>query len=265
MSTVYLAEDLFIGRKVAIKVIVEERLKKSVSIIEEGTALASLNHPNLVTVFGVDTFGGLPCLMMEYLHGENLAERLTSGPLSANESIGLAIQIADALEHVHGAGLTHRDIKPGNIVFTARGAPKLIDFGISRQTITVNRASSNSRGFDSGFNTFLAGTPPYLSPESLDGEGSGECRDLWALAVVMCECLAGVNPFRGHNLADTLRRIRAHRRQHIHRLLRGSPVGIVEFVARALSENPSERPQSAGAFRIQLSEVGHAYTSPQHV
>ena len=199
MGTVYLAEDPRLKRVLAIKVVREGTGDAEVLLRfqREAEISARLNHPNAITVFDVGEAQDLgPYLVMEYVEGESLSERIRRGPLPPDEAAGLLVQAVDALQAVHGLGIIHRDIKPENFMVAKDGRLKLMDFGIARGE--QGRLTSTS--------AFL-GTPAYAAPEVLNGDQAGPAADRWSLSLTAFEMLTGTLPFAADSVGATLYRI----------------------------------------------------------
>ena len=180
MGVVYLGRDTALGREVALKTLPALRDGSVTRLRDEARAMAALNHGSLATIYGLEVWRRTPVLVVEYLAGGTLAERLAHGPLPRADLLSLGIRLAEALTYMHERGLVHRDVKPGNIGVTSDGLMKLLDFGLSA---------------DAGI---PAGTPAYLPPEALDGALPDAAVDLWALSTVLlhaggdrCADLAG--------------------------------------------------------------------------
>nr|WP_237554812.1 MULTISPECIES: serine/threonine-protein kinase [unclassified Streptomyces] len=187
-ADVFLGTDLRLGRTVAVKrfrpgtrAVAEDRF------CEEGVLLARLRHPNLVTVYdsGRDAQGAY--LVMEHIDGMTLRERIAAGPLRYDDVVRLGSRLSSALAHVHAAGVVHRDMKPSNVLVNADGEPFLADFGVSRPIDEPTRAEAGT----------LVGTVAYMAPEQILGNGSGPASDVYALGLVLLECLKGAREFRG--------------------------------------------------------------------
>jgi len=205
MGVVYRARDERLGRDVAIKVIrpgllASDAARRRFRI--EALALGKLNHPNIATVYNVGTQDGTDYLVMELVSGQTLKDRLESGPLSPQESLTLASEVASALEEAHEHSVIHRDLKPGNIIVTPRGHAKILDFGLAKMLATS--ADDETHPLT---DTGVIGTPLYMSPEQAEGKPVDARTDLWSLGVVLYESLTGKAPFRGGSGVAILRAI----------------------------------------------------------
>ncbi len=197
MGVVYEAEDTTLGRTVALKTLPRSSPALAARLRSEARVMASINHPGVATLFGAETWKGVPFLVVEYLAGETLADRLTRGPLGLEASLSLGRALATTLADLHDEGLLHRDIKPGNVGFQVAGPPKLLDFGLAH----LMELSADQEGC-------VAGTPRYLPPEAWEGVAPSPEWDVWALAVVIYEAIAGSHPFQGATEEITLRTVR---------------------------------------------------------
>src|SRR6266404_2669375 len=211
MGEVYLALDTKLDRKVAIKVLqpdslAEEHLKKR--LLKEAQAAARLDHPNICAVYDVNEADSLTFIVMQYIEGETLAEKMERQPLELTTALAIAEQAAEALAEAHTHGVVHRDLKPQNMMITPRGQLKILDFGLSKQM-----RSSDSVDFEAPTATLLStpgqvvGTVPYMSPEQLQGEPLDARSDIFSLGVTFYEMLAGKHPFQDKSAAVTLSRI----------------------------------------------------------
>ena len=208
-GVVYLAVDLALDRKVAIKTLPAIRLQHASRLHMEARAMANVPHPNLALIYGAEEWKGTPLLIFEYLEGGTLLDSLNRGPLSLEEVIELGTQLADALDVIHASGVLHRDIKPSNIGYTSDGIPKILDFGLaailerSRSDGTPPAVLPSDPGLIAELTwggepttsltvtQQLVGTPLYLSPEALAGQPPQASFDLWGLCVVLYQALCG--------------------------------------------------------------------------
>ncbi len=243
MGTVYLAEDPLLKRGLAIKVVREGTGNSEVlqRFKREAEISARLNHPNAITVYDVGEEPDLgPYLVMEQVDGEALSDILKRGPLPPDAAMDLLIQAASALEAVHGLGILHRDIKPGNFMVSKDGRLKLMDFGIARSD--QGRLTSTS--------AFL-GTPAYAAPEVLSGARATEASDRWAFSLTAYELLAGDLPFTGEGVGAILYRI-AHEAPVFSPAL--APA-VTEVFRRALEKDPAARYPDLRTFLEALLEA----------
>ena len=210
MGEVYRARDARLGRDVAIKILpaaVAVDPDRLARFDREARLLASLNHPHVAAIYGVEHADGRQALVLELVEGETLADRLGRGPIAAADAIVIARQIVEALDAAHERGIIHRDLKPANINITPDGAVKVLDFGLAK-------AAEAEAGFDpavSSVDTFertragvVLGTAAYMSPEQARGQAVDKRTDVWAFGCVLFEMLTGRRPFGGSDLSDTI-------------------------------------------------------------
>jgi serine/threonine-protein kinase len=246
MAEVWTARDDVLGRRVAVKLLrpematdalVRERFRR------EPLAAARLNHPNIVAIFDTVSEGGVEAVVMELVEGATLRQRLDDeGRLEVQHVVHVGQAVAMALDTAHRAGIIHRDVKPGNILLGADGRVVLTDFGIATTTA----------GGDLTSNDVMMGTAKYLSPEHVQGRALDGRSDLYALAIVLYECLTGSVPFSGETDASTAL-ARVTRDATPPSSLRPSlPSALNDLLVRTLARDPAERPSSAAVFRDEL-------------
>ena len=251
MGSVWDAEDTVLHRRVAVKTLVEA-LAADPTFVErfrrEARAAAGLSHPDVASVFDYGEDGDTPYIVMERLRGRTLAERLTHGPLDLRDAVAIVKDAASALDAAHAAGIVHRDVKPGNIMLTADGGVKVMDFGIAAAASEATLTGTGS----------TMGTASYLSPEQAQGERATAASDIYSLGAVLFEMLAGRPPFS----AETPVAVAA---AHVHQAppdLRSVAPGVPQHVAaacaKALSKAPAARPRSAGEFAAMLTSAAPA-------
>ena len=196
MGVVYLAEDLSLGRRLAIKVLPPDlatdpaRLRR---FRREARLIASLNHPNVATIYSFEERDHSWYLTMELVEGASLDTRLSSGPLPIGDSLDVMRQIASALEAAHAKGDIHRDLKPGNVMLTPHGVVKVLDFGLAKRADSLGVATKEKLTLAGA----ILGTPGYASPEQLQSDPVDERTDIWSFGCVFYECLTGLCPFAG--------------------------------------------------------------------
>src|SRR5262245_21024453 len=214
MGVVYRARDTQLQRHVALKLLPDHfaRDPDRLSRFErEAQVLASLNHPNIAQIYGLEKAGSASCIVMELVEGETLAERLKRGPITLDEALQIAKQIVDALEAAHERGIVHRDLKPGNIKRTPAGAVKILDFGLAKATrspLPSEPGFSHSPTLMSGSMAGVSlGTAPYMSPEQVRGKDVDVRADIWAFGCVVYELLTGKQLFVGETTTDILAKV----------------------------------------------------------
>jgi serine/threonine protein kinase len=253
MGEVYRARDTKLGREVAIKVLPEhfaddeERLKR---FEREAKTLASLNHPNVAQIFGVDQVGDTCFLVLELVPGESLEERLKRGPLPLDEALDVAKQIAEGLEAAHEAGVIHRDLKPANVRLTPDGKVKVLDFGLAKPSHEGREGSTK----DSVLSTEqgrLLGTPTYMAPEQARGKAIDRRIDIWAFGCVLYECLTGKRAFDGETLSDVLSSV-LRSEVALEGLPAATPAHVRDLLRRCLRKEPRQRLRDIGDARITL-------------
>ncbi|HEV8114560.1 MAG TPA: protein kinase [Planctomycetota bacterium] len=257
MGEVYRAKDTRLDREVAIKVLPEhfaedeERLRR---FEREARTLASLNHPNVAQIFGVDQVGDTCFLVLELVPGESLEERLQRGPLPLGEALDVCRQIAAGLEAAHEAGVIHRDLKPANVRITPDGKVKVLDFGLAKPAKNAGDTSSSTDSVLSTEAGRLLGTPTYMAPEQARGKSIDTRVDVWAIGCVLYECLTGRRAFAGETLTDVLGAV-LHTEPDPARLPAATPPRLRELLADCLAKDPRARVRDAGEVRRQLERV----------
>src|SRR5512147_1102695 len=202
MGEVYQAKDQKLGRDVAIKVLPEKFATDADRLARfqrEAKLLASLNHPNIAAIYGLEESNGTSFLVLELVEGETLADQIKRGPIPVEESLKLALQIAEALEAAHEKGVIHRDLKPANIKVTHDGKVKVLDFGLAKafagEQAELNLSNSPTLSEAATKQGFILGTAAYMSPEQARGRAVDKRADIWAFGVVLFEMLTGRSLF----------------------------------------------------------------------
>ena len=211
MGEVWRARDQKLGREVAIKTLPEEFAKDEERLARferEAKLLASLNHPNIAAIYGLEEDNGIRFLVLELVEGDTLAQRLKRGAIPVEESLTLALQIAEALEAAHEKGVIHRDLKPANIKVTPEGKVKVLDFGLAKAFAgdgsDVNLSQSPTLSMQATQQGVILGTAAYMSPEQARGQEVDKRADVWAFGVVLFEMLTGRGTFDGGTVSDVL-------------------------------------------------------------
>ncbi len=251
MGEVYQAQDTKLRRDVAIKVLPSaflndpERLSR---FQREARMLASLNHPNIATIHGLEQADGVNYLVMELVPGETLAERLKTGPMKIEEALNVASQIAEALETVHKKGVIHRDLKPANVKVTPEGRVKVLDFGLAKASAVESAVDLSQAPTLTGLASEegrILGTPAYMSPEQARGKAVDKRTDIWAFGCVLYELLTGRQAFRAETLSDTIVAI-LEREPDWQELPVETPTRIRDLLGRCLMKDSSRRLRDLG-------------------
>jgi serine/threonine protein kinase len=267
MGEVWLARDTRLDREVAIKVLSHEvaadpeRLER---FRREAKAVAALNHPNIVTIHSVEEDSDPPFFTMEYVEGTTLSQIIPKGGLDAGRFLALAIPIADAVSAAHESGITHRDLKPGNIMISGRGQLKVLDFGLAK----VAREESKEVHSDSHLETeFLTsegqvlGTTPYMSPEQLKGKPVDQRSDIFSLGTILYAMATGKHPFLADSSAEVISSILTHHPPEVGEVREGLPEYLSGVIKRCLEKDPEGRYQSARGLENDLLRLRDSMSS----
>jgi eukaryotic-like serine/threonine-protein kinase len=264
MGEVYRARDTRLHRTVAVKMLIG-RASADSNMLErfyrEARAASALNHPNICTVHDIGTSDGQPYLVMEYLEGETLRERLHRGPLELEELLEVSIQIADALDAAHSHGIVHRDIKSGNVFITTRRQVKVLDFGIAKVMPPPGSTGTDQEQTDDFMSDTLTergaavGTVAYMSPEQARGEELDARTDLFSFGVLLYEMATGTLPFRGHTAAGIFDAILNQQPVPLRSLRSELPEKLEKIIRAAMEKDPNARIQTAAAMRDALCAV----------
>ena len=251
MGVVYLAEDMKLGRKVAIKILSQEystnkdRLHR---FDQEASAASNLNHPNILTIHEVGDDDGRHYIATEYIDGVTLRRKIAGSQLASSEVLDIAVQVASALEEAHSAGIVHRDIKPDNIMIRRNGYVKVLDFGLAKLTEPMDRTPSDAEAStrvlvhtDAGV---VMGTSHYMSPEQARGKPVDARSDIWSLGVVIYEMVAGRTPFEGETSTDVIVAITQKEPAPLARFAPNVPAELDWIVMKALRKDRDERYQT---------------------
>ncbi len=260
MGVVFHARDTALQRDVALKLLPEQFAsdrERFARFQREAQVLASLNHPNVAQIYGIETSGTFQCLVMEFVEGETLEDRIKRGPVPVEDALHIARQIAEALKAAHQKGVTHRDLKPANIRCTHDGRVKVLDFGLAK----VREASAPPTSLSS-YPTLLSGsmpgtllgTPSYMSPEQVKGKEADPRSDVWAYGCVLYEMLTGAIAFGGETAGDVLAAV-LRGEPDWDRLPLDTPEGIRRLIRRCLIKDPQDRLQDIGDARIEIDDA----------
>jgi hypothetical protein len=248
MGAVYKAIDVRLGRTVAIKLITrfDGSGTEKRRFFREAKAASALNHPNIVTIYEYDAEGAMDYIAMEYIAGSTLDRLTADRTLPLRTVIGYACQIAGALARAHEAGMVHRDLKPGNIMVTADGTVKVLDFGLARYVADAVGADSLTRA------GVIVGTPGYMSPEQANGEPADHRSDIFTFGIILYEMVCGSHPFRGPDRLATLNNIVRQEPPSAAAVNPALPSAVAAIIERCLRKKKEERAQSLALVRTEL-------------
>ena len=259
MGEVYQARDTTLDRDVALKVLPEaftadpDRLAR---FQREAKVLASLNHPNIGAIYGLEAAGDTQALVLELIEGPTLADRIAEGPIPVDEALTIATQIAEALEAAHEQGIIHRDLKPANVKVRPDGTVKVLDFGLAKAATPEASGTSGSESPTMSLTAatqmgMVIGTAAYMAPEQAKGKPVDKRADIWAFGVVLLEMLSGKRLFTGETASETLAAVMM-KEPDWDRLPADLPSKLDNLVRRCLEKDPRERVRDVGDVRLAM-------------
>ena len=261
MGEVYSARDTRLGRDVALKILPRlftsdpERLAR---FEREARVLASLNHPHIGAIYGLEEADGVRALVLELVDGETLGDRIARGPIPLKEALTIAGQIADALDAAHEKGIVHRDLKPANIKITPAGVVKVLDFGLAKavsgDAASPDLTQSPTVTVGGTREGVILGTPAYMSPEQARGQTVDKRTDIWAFGCVLYEMLTGRAAFARNTMTDTLAAI-VEGDPEWGALPKGTPVAVRRVLNRCLEKDPKRRLRAIADARLEIDEA----------
>jgi eukaryotic-like serine/threonine-protein kinase len=265
MGVVYSARDLKLDRLVALKILPPEQManpRRRDRFAREAKAASALNHPNIVTIYEIESVDGVDYIAMEYIRGETLGELAPSPGMELSLALDYASQVASALAAAHAAGITHRDVKPANIMVAKSGLVKLLDFGIAliEQPELDASATTSTMAFLTRPGT-VVGTLAYMSPEQAHGGGVGPRSDIFSLGVVLYQMFTGTLPFQAGSQVGLLYEIVHTPAPPLSRMRPELPPALGRVVEKALEKDPEQRYQSAGELLQDLKEISRQLES----
>ena len=260
MGEVYKAKDIKLGRPVAVKVLRKElaantdRLKR---FEQEARAASALDHPNIVTVFDIVEFENMHFIVMQYIEGRTLRELIGSRTFRLDDALNYAIQIADGLAKAHSSNIIHRDLKPDNIMVTAEGTIKILDFGLAKlmETSDISLMSKREMEHPQTKEGFLVGTIPYMSPEQAQGKPVDSQSDIFSFGSVLYEMITGQRPFLEDSMALLLAAIVQKEPKKVSQLVTSVPIDLEKLITRTLRKEPKRRFHSMDDVRIELQDI----------
>ena len=262
MGEVYRAHDTKLGRDVALKILPisftndPERVAR---FRREAQVLASLNHPHIAQIYGLEEANGTQFLVLELVDGESLDKRIGRGPIPVDEALGIAKEIAEALEAAHEKGIIHRDLKPANIALTEDGNVKVLDFGLAKAIEAtsgpldaMNSPTITSPAMMTGVGVIL-GTAAYMAPEQARGKTVDKRSDIWAFGCVLYEMVTGTRAFPGDDVTDTI--VAVIRKEPDWSELPPATAVVRPLLARCLKKDPKTRMRDIGEARLQIDDL----------
>src|SRR3989449_6342194 len=261
MGEVYLAEDVLLGRKVALKLLPAEftkDLQRVRRFQQEARAASALNHPNIITIHEIGEVDGLNFIVTEFIAGETLRQRMATARLNLATVLDVATQTAGALAAAHAAGIVHRDLKPENIMVRPDGLIKVLDFGLAKltepRTSDVEGEAPTVARVDTKMGAIM-GTAQYMSPEQARGLKVDARTDIFSLGVVLYEMLAGRAPFVGETTADTISVLLHKEPQPLSTLAPDTPADLQHIVSKTLRKDKDERYQTVKSLLVDLTTL----------
>ncbi len=261
MGEVYLAEDTRLGREVALKFLASASQadpERRARLLTEARAASALRSSNIAAIYDIGEYQGSDFLVMEYVEGDVLTARIANGPLPVRDAVDIASQVADALTEAHGRGIVHRDIKSANIIVTARGQVKVLDFGLAKFVQHPGGNASVDAALTIGHDTLagtVLGTVSYMAPEQALGRPADPRSDLFSLGVVFYEMLAGRLPFQGKSFGEVVDAILHQQPAALARFNYAVTPDVDSVVRRALEKSPDMRYQDARSFYVDLTRL----------
>src|SRR4051812_19733889 len=263
MGEVYRARDTKLRREVALKILpplFAADPDRRARFTREAHVLASLNHPHIASIYGIEEADGITALVLELVEGDTLADRIARGPIAGPEALAIAAQIADALDAAHEKGIVHRDLKPANIKLTEDGRVKVLDFGLAKALIDESSPDVSMSPTMTGMGSRLGvivGTAAYMSPEQAKGKPVDKRADIWAFGCVLFEMLTGERVFAGEDVTDYVVAVMT-KEPDWTKLPAATPRRLVELLRRCLNKDPRQRLRDVGDAALELATADHA-------
>ena len=258
MGVVYKARDTRLKRSVAIKVLPADQVsdpERKRRFIQEARAASALNHPNIITIHDIGSEGGIDFVVMEYVAGKTLDQMIPRKGLRLNETLKLAVQMADALAKAHSAGIVHRDLKPTNVMVTDDGLVKVLDFGLAKLTeVESDEGGTRTTQLQTEEGT-IVGTVSYMSPEQAEGKKVDARSDIFSFGAVLYEMVTGQKAFQGDSKMSTLMAVLKQEPKPISQLVPATPRDLEKIINRCLRKDLGQRFQHMDDLKVELEEL----------
>ncbi|MBP1598754.1 MAG: serine/threonine protein kinase [Acidobacteria bacterium] len=264
MGVVYRARDLHLDRFVALKILPPEKVadaERKRRFVQEAKAASAINHPNIITIHDITQENGTDCIVMEYVEGQTLDQRIGHRGMCLNDALKCAVQIADALAKAHAAGIVHRDLKPTNIMVNESGEVKVLDFGLAKLTeqVQADESASTATVEDAGRpiteEGVIVGTVAYMSPEQAEGKKVDARSDIFSLGSVLYEMVTGEKAFDGKSRMSTLSAILREEPKPVSSITPAVPAELERLINRCLRKDPAKRFQHMDDVKVALDEL----------
>src|SRR5215467_7970756 len=260
MGVVYKAFDSHLGRLVAVKVLPHEKVadaERKLRFIQEAKAASALNHPNIVTIYDIDSARGIDFIAMELVSGKTLDRLIPRHGFRLNEALNYSVQIAAALASAHKAGIVHRDLKPGNVMVNEQGLAKVLDFGLAKLTEpTATGGDEKTRSLKPTTEEgTIVGTVSYMSPEQAEGKKVDARSDIFSFGALLYEMVTGRKAFQGDSKVATLSAILREDPKPAGQVVEGVPHELERIIARCLRKQPERRFQAMPDLKVALEEI----------
>jgi serine/threonine protein kinase len=259
MGVVWKARDIRLDRIVALKLLPAEKTgdpERKRRFVQEAKSASALNHPNIVTIYDVDCVDRIDFIAMEYIDGDTLDHRIGSHPMRLSAALKYALQIADALARAHGAGIVHRDVKPGNIMIDKHDQVKVLDFGLAKLTEVIPDERQSTVTIESQTEEgTVVGTVAYMSPEQAEGKPVDARSDIFSFGSLLYEMATGIRPFRGETRMSTISAILSKNPEPLSARVPGIPHELERIISRCLRKDPDRRFQQMAEVNLALEDL----------
>jgi len=258
MGEVWLAEDIRLGRTVALKILPPERADsedRRRRFEDEARAASALNHPGIAHIYDVGGADGIQFIAMEHVDGESLDHRIARAPLTTSEIVDIGARLADALAAAHGQGITHRDVKPSNLMITTEGRLKVLDFGLAKLSPVLGEGGGDATTQTMTQPGVIMGTVQYMSPEQALGKEVDHRSDIFSAGVVLYQMVTGRLPFAGSTPTETITEIVRSQPEPVSKLIPANPPELDRIIRKCLEKDASRRYQSARELAVDLQNL----------